>query len=207
MRPERVAELVARWVRNYTRDLPAAIADRRVAEIEADLHDHIEHGRDSGLDDRRIAREIASRMIRGLAADVAWRRRQARRSLRRSTKENTMKTSKPLSRSVVRVTLGVALILALHALAMLVTDQVVWTLSDFVFAGVLLTILGIVLELVARRAGNLLFALGIGALGVASAVFGEADDAPGLVLLGILLAASACALAVRRARRSTAGSA
>jgi hypothetical protein len=31
---------------------------------------------------------------------------------------------------------------------------------------------------------------------------GEADDAPGLVLLGILLIGSACALGVRTAQRS-----
>ena len=53
------------------------------------------------------------------------------------------------------------------------------------------------LELAVRKAGNLAAALGIGALGVAAAVLGEADDAPGLVLLGILLIASACALGVR----------
>jgi hypothetical protein len=33
-------------------------------------------------------------------------------------------------------------------------------------------------------------------------MFGEADDAPGLVLLGILLIVSACALGVRTAQRS-----
>jgi hypothetical protein len=41
MTPERMAELVARWVRLYTRDLPTPIAQRRVDEIGADLHDHI----------------------------------------------------------------------------------------------------------------------------------------------------------------------
>ncbi len=200
MTPERMAELVARWVRFYTRGLPTPIARRRIDEIDADLHDHIAHERGNGLGDRRIARDIASRMVRGLAADVAWRGRQAKVPGRLSTLEETMKTSKPLFRSAVRVALGVALILSLPAVAMLITDQVVWSLADFVLAGVLLTIIGVALELAVRKAGNLPTAIGIGAVGLAAAVLGEADDAPGLVLLGILLIASACALGVRRAR-------
>ena len=55
MTPERMAELVGRWVRFYTRDLPTAIAGRRVDEIDADLHDHIAHERANGTSDRGIA--------------------------------------------------------------------------------------------------------------------------------------------------------
>ena len=202
MTPERTAELVARWVRLYTRDLPTPIARRRVDEIGADLHDHIAHERANEISDRRIALGIASRMVRGLAADVAWRGRHARAAARPSTVEEAMKTSKTFSRSAVRVTLGVALVLSLPFVAMLITDDVVWSLADFVVAGVLLATVGIVLELAVRRVGNLAAALGIAAVGVAAAVLGEADDAPGLVLLGILLIGSACALGVRTAQRS-----
>jgi hypothetical protein len=200
MTPERMAELVARWVRFYTRDLPTPIAQRRIDEIDADLHDQIAHERGNGLSDRRIARDIASRMVRGLVADVAWRGREAKVPAHLSTLEETMKTNKPLFRSAVRVAIGVALILSLPAVAMLITDEVVWSLPDFVLAAVLLTVIGVALELAVRKAGNLPAAIGIGAVGVAAAVLGEADDAPGLVLLGILLIASACALGVRRAR-------
>ncbi len=200
MTPERMAELVARWVRFYTRDLPAPVARRRIDEIDADLHDHIAHERGNGLGDRRIARDIASRMVRGLAADVAWRGREAKVAGHHSTLEETMTTNRPLFRSAVRVAVGVASILSLPAVGMLISDDVVWSLPDFVLAAVLLTVIGVALELAARRAGNLAAAIGIGALGVAAAVFGEADDAPGLVLVGILLIASACALGVRRAR-------
>ena len=110
-----------------------------------------------------------------------------------------MKTN--LYRSAIRVALGVALILSLPLVAMLITDEVVWSLADFVVAGVLLATIGVALELAMRRAGNLAAALGIAALGVAAAVLGEADDAPGLVLLGILLIVSACAVGVRTAQR------
>jgi hypothetical protein len=95
----------------------------------------------------------------------------------------------------------VALILALPLVAMQITDEVVWSLADFIAAGVLLATIGVALELAVRRAGNLAAALGIAAVGVAAAVLGEADEAPGLVLLGILLVASACALGVRTAQR------
>jgi hypothetical protein len=201
MTPEGMARLVARWVRFYTRELPTPIAERRLDEIEADLHDHIAHERAHGIGDRRIALGIASRMVRGLAADAAWRGRHAKATSQRSTLEEAMKTSKALYRSAVRVALGVAFILSLPLVAMLITDDVVWSLADFAVAGVLLAAIGVVLELAVRKAGNLAAALGIAAVGVAAAIFGEADDAPGLVLLGILLIVSACALGVRTAQR------
>jgi hypothetical protein len=202
MRPERTAGLVARWVRFYTRDLPPPIAQRRVDEIDADLHDQIAHDRANGIGEHRIALGIVSRMVRGLAADAAWRERQAKAARRPSTLEETMKTSKMLHRSAVRVGLGVAIVLSLQLVGMLISDDVVWSLADFVAAGVLLTVIGVALELAVRKAGNLATAIGVAALGVAAAVFGEADDAPGLVLLGILLVVSACAFGVRTAQRS-----
>jgi hypothetical protein len=202
MTPERMAELVAHWVRFYTRDLPTPVAQRRVDEIDADLHDHIAHERANGISDRRIAFGIASRMVRGLAADVAWRGRHTKAGAHSSTLEEAMKTSETLYRSAVRVALGVAFILSLPLVAMLITDDVVWSLADFVAAGVLLTAIGVVLEMAVKRAGNLATAIGIAAVGVAAAIFGNADDAPGLVLLGILLIVSACALGVRTAQHS-----
>jgi hypothetical protein len=51
--PERISGLVKRWVRFYTRDLADPIAERRVAEIDADLEDGIEHERANGIGDRR----------------------------------------------------------------------------------------------------------------------------------------------------------
>ena len=202
MTPERMAELVARWVRFYTRDLPTPIAQRRVDEITADLHDHIAHERAAGISDRRIARGIVSRMIRGLAADAAWRGRQAKMAAHSSTREKTMKTNKALYRSALRVAIGVAVVLSLPLVATLVADDVVWSLGDFVAAGVFLAAIGVVIELAVKRVGNLALAIGIAAVGVVAGVFGEADDAPGLVLLGILLIVSACALGVRSVQHS-----
>jgi hypothetical protein len=203
MTPERMAKLVARWVRLYTRDLPTPVARRRIDEIDADLHDHIAHERGNGISDGRIALSIFSRMVRGLAADTAWRGRQAKLAARPSTPEETMKTSKTLYRSAGRVALGVALILSVPLVAMQFTDEVVFSLADFVVVGPFLTALGVAVELTVRKTGSLAVVVGIAAVGVVAAVWGKGDDAPGLVLLGILLVVSAGALGVRTLRRSS----
>ena len=79
------------------------------------------------------------------------------------------------------------------------SNEVVWSRADFVLAGALLATIGVALEL---AVGNLALAIGIAALGVAAGIVGQADDAPVLVLLGILLVASASALGVRTVRAS-----
>ena len=90
MTPERMATLVGRWVRVYTRNLASPVADRRIGEIEADLHDQMATERANGIDEARIARSILSRMVRGMSADVAWRREAARPARRRHRIEDTM---------------------------------------------------------------------------------------------------------------------
>jgi hypothetical protein len=193
-----MAGLVARWVRFYTRGLPEPVAQRRVEEIDADLHDHIAHERAGGTGEGRIARGIASRMARGLAADITWRGRQTKIA---STREETMKVSKSVSRSAIRVALGVALILMVPLVVTLTSDGEAWSVFDFVAAGIFLAAIGVVIELAVKRVGNLALAIGIAVVGVLAGVAGEADDAPGLVLLGIVLIVSAFALGVRSRTR------
>jgi hypothetical protein len=53
-----------------------------------------------------------------------------------------------------------------------------------------------------RHLVTLLAGLAVLALGVAGVVHGEADDSPGLQLIGVLLVVGAVALGVRTARRS-----
>ncbi len=137
MTPERAAKLVARWVRFYTQELPASIAERRVEEVDADLRDHVEHERARGATDRRIALSVLSRMARGMTADVLWRQRAS------SQKGNPTNRLVPF--------LGTAVVPA---------------------------------------------ALGVGAI-----VWGEADDAPGLVMLGLLLIVGAFVFAMSPALR------
>lgn len=147
MTPERMAALVARWVRFYTRDLPTPVAQRRIEELDADLHDHIAYERAHGTSDRRIALGIVSRMARGLAADASWRSRHADQPL---TAEEVMKQH----RSTIGIVLGSALILLVPVVGMLTTDGVAWGPVDFALALVLLVGTGLLFRLVARKAGN-----------------------------------------------------
>jgi hypothetical protein len=189
MTPERMAGLVARWVRSYTRDLPAGVAQRRVGEIDADLHDHIAHERARGTSDRRIALGIASRMVRGLPADASWRGRHARASAR----------PRSVSRSILRVALAAAAVLLVPLVAMQVGGAVAWTAFDFAVAGVLVGGTGLAYELAARRAGDIAYraaaglALAAGFVLVwlvgAVGVVGEEGDRADLMYGGVLAVA------------------
>jgi hypothetical protein len=85
---------------------------------------------------------------------------------------------------------------------MQVTDEVNWSLADFVFAGVLLGGTGLLLERATRKPRNLAYRAAAAAIGAAAVVLGEADDAPGLALFGCLLILGTIALAVRTVLRS-----
>ena len=66
------------WVERYTSTAPhPAGADRR-AEVRADLHDQQAHARVHGLSERQVSLDVMSRVLRGMAADVAWRVRSER---------------------------------------------------------------------------------------------------------------------------------
>jgi hypothetical protein len=76
----RGTRVALRWVRLYTRGLPADARAGRLAEIESDLW---EHRRDAGEGIRTEA-AIVSRCLRGAAADLGWRRAQRRGRPRRA---------------------------------------------------------------------------------------------------------------------------
>jgi hypothetical protein len=192
-----MAELVARWVRLYTRDLPNPIAQRRINEIEADVHDHIAHERAHGTSDRRIALGILSRMVRGLAADVSWRGRHAMATSDvRSTGEEAMKKRRTAYRSAARVALATAVILMVPLVAMQFTDEVAWGPGDFIVMGAVLFGTGLSYELVAGRSGNITYRAGVG-LGLATAfllvwlnlavgVIGSSGNPANLMYIGVL---------------------
>ena len=194
MNPERVAGLVARWARLYTRNLPEAVAERRIGEIESDLHDHVAHERAGGAPDWRIALGIAGRMARGLPADASWRTQM---HSRHTTRKEPMRTSKP----AVWIVAATALVLLSLFVAMQFTDGVDWGVFDFVFAGVLLAGGGLLIERAVRSRRAMVPRIAAAALGIAAIVLGEADDAPGLVLFGCLLTLGAVGLTVRTVLR------
>jgi hypothetical protein len=182
MTPERMAELVARWVRFYTRDLPTPIAQRRIDEVDADVHDHIAHERAHAASDRRIALSILSRMVRGLAADTSWRGRHDKQ--------------KTAYRSARGVALATAFILLVPLLAMQFTDEVAWGVFDFAVAGALLGGTGLIYQLAARKAGNIAYRAAVGValaaalllvwMNLAVGVIGEPDDLANMMYVGVL---------------------
>ena len=172
MTPERMARVVAAWVRFYTRHLPRRPPGGAGGDRRRPPRPHRPRAR-AGSSERRITLSIAGRMVRGMAADAS------------------------AHRPLVRVALATAIVL----LVPLITAAP-WSAADFVAAGVLVAGTGLLLEAAARRPRSLAYrAAGI-AIGVAACLFGNADDAPGLVLFGCLLIGGTLALAVRTALRS-----
>jgi hypothetical protein len=185
-----MAQLVARWVRLYTRRLPSPIAQRRIEEIAADVNDHIAHERADGTGERRIALGILSRMARGAAADASWRSQHV-----------------PAYRSTIRLVLATAVVLSVPLIAMQFTDEVVWTVSDFVFASSVLIGTGLLYQVATRRTGDLSYRLAAGA-GLGSAlmlvwavgavgVIGEEGDPADLMYGGVLAVGLIGAIAAR----------
>jgi hypothetical protein len=198
MTPERMARLVAQWVRFYTRGLPSSVAERRVDELDADVHDQIAHERACGTTEWRIVLGIGSRLVRGVGADAAWRGRQAKATARMSS---------AALRSVLRVGLVAALILSVPLVAMQVTDEVVWSRFDFVVAGTILVGTGLLLELAARTARNHSYraaaVVAIAAafllvwLNLAVGIIGEPNEPANALYIGVLAVGVAGALLAR----------
>jgi hypothetical protein len=105
-------------------------------------------------------------------------------------------TNKPEYRSAVRIVLAAAFILLLPLLAMQITNEVAWTLSDFVVAGALLVGAGLMYELAARKAGNTAYraAVGVAVLAVlllawvslAVGIIGVEGDPADLMYIGVV---------------------
>lgn len=206
MTPERIARLVSRWVRFYTREVATPLAQRRIGEIDADLYDQIAHERAHGASDPRIALSILSRMVRGLPADVSWRARHAR------------STTDPAYRSVIRVVLVAAFIWLLPFLALqfdwLVPDpgssspeRVGWSMFDFAFAGVMLVGTGLLFQLAARKAPDIEYRAAV-ILALAAAFFliwvtgavgiiGSEDNDANLMYFGVVAVAIIGAISAR----------
>lgn len=73
-----------------------------------------------------------------------------------------MNTEKSLTQSIIRLALITAGILLLPLIAMQFTEEVVWTLSDFIFAGILIFGTGLAYKLITRNTGELVYRIAVG---------------------------------------------
>lgn len=73
----RADALVLGWCRWYTRDLPEPVATARRAEIASDLYEERTLAAEAG--EPVASRSYVGRLVRGVPADLSWRRAQLRR--------------------------------------------------------------------------------------------------------------------------------
>ena len=92
----------------------------------------------------------------------------------------------------------------------LVSNQFVagegWSLFDFVLVAAIIIGTGVMFEVAMRKPGSwvaAMIAAGIAALGGAAGVVGEADDAPGLVVIGMALIVTSIVIGVRAVRNGS----
>ena len=69
------ARLAVGWARRLTATAPADAAVERRAEINSDVYEHLTSAPGAGLSTLRTSWSVASRAIRGVPADLAWRLR------------------------------------------------------------------------------------------------------------------------------------
>ncbi len=73
---ERATRATLRWSLRYTGGLDPLVAARRQQEILSDLHEHAAWATEAGISPRALARSLRARMLRGIPADLDWRRAQ-----------------------------------------------------------------------------------------------------------------------------------
>ncbi len=152
------AATILAWVGLYTRGLPVDVAADRRAEIESDLWDEAAVADWLG-DASTLGRQRASRLIRGMPADVAWRMEQRGRRTRAPWR-TTMHISK----------LELAAILAATIVTCVAVVGLLFGSSDFrewegmvpAVAGLVLAAVGLLLAIPKPKAGLWVGLIGIG---------------------------------------------
>ena len=100
------------------------------------------------------------------------------------------------NKNIIRIVLAAAFILLLPLLAMQITDEVVWDLADFAFAGALLVGTGLTYELAVRKMDNLAYRAAVGValaaafilvwVNLAVGLIGSENERANLMYIGVL---------------------
>jgi peptidoglycan/LPS O-acetylase OafA/YrhL len=112
-------------------------------------------------------------------------------------------TKRTTTQSLIRVALTAAAVLVFGLVVNYFEPGEGWSMFDFALAQVLVAGAVLVYELAVKRPGTLVSAVlsaGIAATGGASIIVGMVDDAPGLMLIGMGLIASAILIGFRSVR-------
>ena len=80
----------------------------------------------------------------------------------RTNKYTPMKIEVKFYQSIAGFAAGTGLLLLIPLIAMQFTEEVVWTMSDFVIAGIFLFGTGLIYKLVTRRSSKLVYRVAIG---------------------------------------------
>lgn len=91
-----------------------------------------------------------------------------------------MKTERNSRKNITRIVLVTVFILLIPLVAMRFTDEVNWTLSDFVVIGTLLIGTGLIYELLARKMGNTKHRIVFGIVLLAALLYVWAELAVGI---------------------------
>jgi hypothetical protein len=100
------------------------------------------------------------------------------------------------NKNIIRIALATAFLLLVPFIAMQITDQVVWGLTDFAVAGALLFGTGLMYELVARKGGNIAYRVAVGValaaalllvwMNLAVGLIGSENNHANLMYIGVL---------------------
>ena len=111
------------------------------------------------------------------------------------------------NKALIRITLATAFILLVPLVAMQFTDEVAWDLADFAVAGVLLFGAGLTYELIARKAGNIVYRVAVGVavaaalalvwVNLAVGIIGSEENPANLLYIGVLAVGIIGALVAR----------
>ncbi|MBI5060492.1 hypothetical protein HZB60_12015 [candidate division KSB1 bacterium] len=111
------------------------------------------------------------------------------------------------NKRLIGILLAVAFLLLIPLVAMQSTDEVAWTLFDFVVMGVLLLGTGLLYELAARKTGNSAYRTGVGVavvtafilvwMNLAVGIIGSEDNPANVLYGGVLLVGFSGAVVAR----------
>ncbi len=118
-----------------------------------------------------------------------------------------MNTDSNFYQSIAGLALATGLLLMIPLIAMQFTDEVVWTFSDFIFAGTLLFGIGLTYKLITRKSGEIAYRVAIGfALftgffliwtNLAVGIIGTEDNPVNLLYFGVIFVGVIGALMAR----------